>query len=255
MYLLCIEIDFSNLTWSKPDVFFDTEDSLLLCITLAQRRQLTLKKTKKEKFMKINVVLNLASTTNAELAAAASNYTQCISSDPTFPEADFKSLVTQVNTSNTRFQSLMMAPISESKTEDVRAAREDLELSLQVLANEVEALANKKGLTDDERVAVVHRAGMQVKAKAPKKKRTFDVVAGDAPGTAEMTAEGGPRAHEWQMTHDVVNFTSRVQLPTTTAGITTVTGLQPGTVYAFYHRGVVAGKVQEWEGPILFTAK
>jgi hypothetical protein len=205
--------------------------------------------------MKINVVLNLSNNTNAELAAVASNYAQCVSSDPTFPEAEFKPLVTQVTTNNTRFQSLMMAPISESKTEDVRVAREELELSLQVLANAVEIMSNKKGLTDDERVAIVHRAGMQVKSKAPNQKRVFDVVAGDVTGTAEMTAEGGPRAHEWQVTHDVVNFTARVQLPTTTAGITTVTGLQPGTVYAFYHRGVVAGKVQEWEGPILFTAK
>jgi len=200
--------------------------------------------------MKVNVVLNLGSRSNAQVLVDAAHYTTNMTGNALFAAADIVAQVTATVTATTALRTAMTAPTSDTKTDNINVARETLDRNLTILAGKVEGVANNPTLVDDQRVGVVHGAGMEVKSVAPGKKRVFSVTNGDIEGSVHLTAPGGANAHEWQYTSDVVNFTGRIPASTTTASTTDITGLQSGTKYAFFHKSIMAGVSTDWEGPL-----
>jgi hypothetical protein len=147
----------------------------------------------------------------------------------------------------------MNAPISDAKTDNINVARDVLDRMLNILASKVEAVANSPTLVDEQRVGIVHSAGMEVKTQVIPKKRVFAVTSGKVEGSVHLTASGGANAHEWQYTSDVLNFTGRIIVPTTTVSSTDINGLQIGTKYAFFHKSILPGASTDWEGPLMMT--
>jgi hypothetical protein len=200
--------------------------------------------------MKVNAALNSGSTSNAQLLINAAHYTNNMTGNPLFAAADIAAQVTATVAATTALRTAMTAPTSDTKTDTIAASRDTLERNLKILAGKVESVANSPTLVDDQRIGVIHSAGMEVKATTPGKKRVFSVTNGNIEGSVHLTAQGGANAHEWQYTSDVVNFNGRIPATTTTAASTDINGLQSGTKYAFFHKPIIAGVVSDWEGPL-----
>lgn len=201
--------------------------------------------------MKVKPVLNLGSTSNAQVLVDATHYTTNMTGNALFAAADIVAQVTATVAATTALRTAMNAPITDNKTDNINAARETLDRNLTILAGKVEAVANNPTLVDDQRVGVVHSAGMEVKNVAIPKKREFSVAFGETDGSVHLTAAtGDAKAHEWQYTSDVVNFTGRTSVSSTTKASTDISGLAHGTRYAFFHKPIVAGKSTDWEGPL-----
>jgi hypothetical protein len=200
--------------------------------------------------MKAKTALGLGSTSNAQVLVDATHITTNMTGNALFAAADIVAQVAATVTATNNLRTAMTAPISDAKTDNIAAARETLDRNLNILAAKVEAVANSPTLVDDQRLGVVHSAGMDVKTQGGRKKGVFSVAHGDIEGSVHMTAEGGAKAHEWQYTSDVVNFSGRVAAVTTTTANTDITGLHSGTKYAFFHKPIVPGVITDWEGPL-----
>jgi len=203
--------------------------------------------------MKINVVLNLGSTNNAQVLVDAAHYTTSMTGNALFAAADIVAQVTATVTATTNLRTALNAPTSDTKTDNINVARETLDRNLTILAGKVESVANNPLLVDDQRLGIVHSAGMQVKDQVIPKKRAFSVTNGNVEGSVHLTAAGGAKAHEWQYTSDIVNFTARVAATTTTTATTDISGLKSGSKYAFFHKPIVVGVATDWEGPLFGT--
>ena len=114
-------------------------------------------------------------------------------------------------------------------------------------------IPNNPTLIYDQRVGIVHSAGMEVKNVGVPKKRVFAVANGNVEGSVHLTAAGGANAHEWQYTTDVATFTNRIATATTTVSTTDIAGLKSGSKYAFFHRPIVPGTTTDWEGPLFLV--
>ena len=79
----------------------------------------------------------------------ATHYTTNITGNPLFTAADTVAQVTVTVASVADLQTTMNAPITDSKTNNIRAARETLDRNLTILAGKVEAIANNPTLIDD----------------------------------------------------------------------------------------------------------
>jgi hypothetical protein len=145
--------------------------------------------------MKVKIVLNLGSTSNAQVLVDAAHYTTNMTGNTLFAAADIVAQVTATVTATTNLRTAMTAPTSDVKTDNIAAARETLDRNLNILAAKVEAVANSPTLVEDQRVVVVHSAGMDVKSQATPKMRVFTVSLGDTEGSVHLTAAGGAKAH------------------------------------------------------------
>ncbi len=203
--------------------------------------------------MKAKIVLNLGSTSNAQVLVSATHITTNMTGNALFAAADIVAQVTATVTATTNLRAAMSAPLSDTKTDNVRVAREVLDRNLNILASKVEAVANSPTLVDSQRVGIIHSAGMNVKTQVGRKKRVFTVNRGNLEGSVHLTAESGANAHEWQYSSDVVNFTGRVAASSTTTSTTDIDGLKSGSKYAFFHKPIQAGSITDWEGPLYVT--
>ncbi len=201
--------------------------------------------------MKVKIVLNLGSTSNAQVLVDATHYTTNMTDNALFAAADIVAQVAATVTATTNLRNAMNAPLTDVKTDSINAAREALDRNLNILAAKVEAVANSPTLVENQRIGIVHSAGMEVKAQAIPKKRVFSVTIGSTEGSVHLTASGGANAHEWQYTSDVDNFTNRVALVTTTRSTIDLSGLKRGSQYAFFHKSIVSGVATDWEGPLI----
>ena len=91
------------------------------------------------------------------------------------------------------------------------------------------------------------------KHKPNPKKHVFSGKIGSVPTSILLSAEGGANAHEWAYAADLVNFSDRDNLESTTVAHTVVEGLNRKTDYAFFHKAVYPGNANVWEGPIFVT--
>jgi hypothetical protein len=66
-----------------------------------------------------------------------------------------------------------------------------------------------------------------------------------------LTAQGGANANEWQYTPDIVNYTGRIAVATTTKARTEIPNLKKGTEYAFFHKAIISGTNTDWEAPVI----
>jgi len=200
--------------------------------------------------MKTKIALGLRSISNSQVLVSATHMTTNMTGNPLFAAADIVTQVTATGTGITNLRAAMTAPISDAKTDNIRAAREVLDRNLNILAAKVEAVANSPTLVDSQRAGIIHSAGMKMKNQAIPKKRVFSVTRGIVEGSVHLTATGGAKAHEWQYTSDVANFTSRVAAMTTTTSSTDINSLKSGSKYAFFHKPIQSGINMDWEGPL-----
>jgi hypothetical protein len=200
--------------------------------------------------MKAKPALGLSNTSNAEVLVLTGHISTNMTANPLFAAADITAQLAVTNTAATALRNAMNATTSDTRTDNIRVARDVLDRNLMILAAKVEAVANNPTLPDDQRDGIIHSAGMPVKGKANPQKRVLAAVPGDTSGTVLLTAPSGGVAHEWAYTTDVVNYTNRITLPATSTASTTVSGLKPLTQYAFFHRAVLRKGSSEWEGPI-----
>lgn len=200
--------------------------------------------------MKIQVTLNLGKKSNAELLVDADNYIACITGDPLFPAGEFTPLLTPLKTAVTNLRNALSAPLSDSKTDQVRITRDVVERMVMKLASRVVDLANDPTQLDASRINIVHSAGMSVKMRVNPKRRVFTVKQGRLSGSVLLYAGGGVNAHEWQYTTDLELFTNRIAAPTTTTSKLEITNLTKGVEYAFFHKPIINTELTEWEGPV-----
>lgn len=203
--------------------------------------------------MKISVVLGVKGLTILALLQKCKNYILLLTSNARFQIAAFKTPVDNLKTSVADLENNLTTGNGKSKTDHVNAASKEVLRWLSIVANEVEVLANQPGLTEDESMAIIHEAGMEVRSSAKRNAQVFEVRQGAESGTAEMTAKGGVDGHEWQSTTDLVNFQNRVSHKSTTRAKTIITGLTPGQKVAFFHRAITPNEDTTWEGPVFLT--
>lgn len=200
--------------------------------------------------MKVKVVLNLGGSSNAQVLIDADHYTTDMTGNAHFTAADIVAQVTAVKTEVTNLRTAINAPTSDAKTDDIRIARDALDRGLTKLAGKVEDVANDPATPDANRVDIVHSAGMNVKNQVHPQKHKFTVNNTDISGTVLLTAQGGANANEWQYTTDIINFTGRIPVATTTKAHTEIPNLKKGIEYAFFHKAIIAGTNTDWEGPV-----
>ena len=201
--------------------------------------------------MKVQVVLNLRESNNAQILIDADHYTTCMTGNAYFAAQEIVTQVNNTKTAVTALRTAINAPTSDTKTGNIKIARDVLDRNLTRLANKVEDVANDPAVADANRENIVHSAGMNTKTQVHPQKRAFTVNNTDISGTVYLTAQGGARAHEWQYTTDVKEFKNRESATTTTKGAIELEGLKRGTEYAFFHKAVVPDTKTEWEGPLL----
>lgn len=201
--------------------------------------------------MYIRVSLGLKKKSNAEILIAAVYYTNCMTDNSVFAAADIVKQVEATVAARKDLEDVMLLPISETKADQVRTSRMMLDRNLNSLAAKVTIVANDPAIGDDQRITIVHLAGMEVRRARPRRKQVFSVRHGILPGTIDLTAKSGPVAHEWQYSKYMEDDGNRKVAPTTTTARTTISGLESFVRYAFYHRAVLAkGTDTDWEGPL-----
>jgi len=202
--------------------------------------------------MKAVISLKLNEMNNADVLVESDKYTTLMTNNPYFKAPEIVAQVTKVKTANTALRTVMSQPMSDTKTSTVLKCRDALNRELTKLKNMVQDAANDPAVLDIDRELIVHSAGMTLKASKPSVQHVFTVKHGKVSGSVVLSAKGGANAHEWQYTDDVDTFINREALDTTTIAKITVSGLQRGKEYAFFHKPVVANEKTDWEDPIIF---
>jgi hypothetical protein len=202
--------------------------------------------------MNIQIVLNLKTRNNADVIAMANRYVANLKGNSLLNSAAIVKQTEVVKTLADALSDLMCKPVYEAKAANLRVSRENLDRELTILAGQVEAVANSSSTIDSDRIGIVESVGMDIKTYPSRSKRVFAVTNGNISGSVKLVAEGGARAHEWQYTSDLVNFTNRIAAQTTVRGSSEITGLSKG-VYAFFHKPIYSDRVVDWEGPIINT--
>jgi hypothetical protein len=203
--------------------------------------------------MKVQVALNLQGSNNAQVLVDADNYVTNMTNNPNFSAPEIVAQVAVTKTSSASLRTVMAAPTSDTKTDDIRIARDVLDRNVTKLARQVEDVANDPSTPDANRVDIVHSAGMNVKSQVRPQRHKFTASNADVSGTVILTAQGGANAHEWQYTNDLTNFTGKIAATSTTTAHTEVSGLKKATEYAFFHKAIIAGVKTDWEGPVFLT--
>ena len=212
---------------------------------------------------KVSVVLALKQTSDAKVCVDGDNYVACITDPanlnfvvPAVSAAVAAIIVEETGIVKTNVLSLRAAlsePKSETKQTDIKTARWNLDNSLTKLAHSVEGVANGSTVPDENRVGILHSAGMDEKTHSNPQKHKFKVSNTDISGKVHAEAEGGANAHEWAYTPDLVGFTNRTALESTTTAHTDAFGLTPKEEYAFFHKAIYPGNNNVWEGPIFLV--
>jgi len=203
--------------------------------------------------MKPKINLDLNRLSNSEVVIDADRYVTCMTGNPLYSDPDLVTQVATTGTATIKMREAVAAPVSETKTDNIRIARDKLNRSITKLASMVQNLANDPNITDLQRLLVIHDAGMTEKGQTHRQNNQFTVKNGDISGTVFLTAKGQVNAHEWQYTTDIVNFKNRVAADTTTTSKTEIKNLEEATKYAFFHKAIQPGTTTDWEGPLLLV--
>jgi len=203
--------------------------------------------------MKVQIALNLKGSSNAQILVDADHYTTDMTGNAHFAAAEIVAQVAATKTAITNLRTAINAPTSDTKTDDIKIAREALERNLTKLANKVSDVANDLTTPDANRIDIVHSAGMNAKGHAHPQKHKFTAINTEISGTVHLTAQGGANANDWQYTPDIINLSARIAAETTTTAHTDIPNLKKGTEYAFFHKAIIAGVKTDWEGPVFLT--
>lgn len=215
--------------------------------------------------MKLQIVLNLSSTSDVQATVDADTYCNSISasnnSNFVAPQvsAPVAALIsTQIATTRssiTGLKNAIAAPNSDTKNDGIRSARAVLDSNLGILANLVENVANASTVLDINREGIVHSAGMQIKVVTKRKKQQFMAKSAQdkSPGAIFLVAQGKANAHLWAYTTDLVALAPLIQAEPTTVANTTIYDLQIGKKYAMFHKPITPKGPHPWEGPEFIT--
>ena len=203
--------------------------------------------------MIVEIVLSLQTTNNAQVVVDADHYVNCMTNNHYFLAADIVAQVAATKTATTDFRTALNAPTSDTKTDDIASARKTLNRQITNLAAKVLIVANDPKVLDDNRIAIVHSAGMTVKGHTNPGRHTFSVVNGPVSGSIILTAQGGSLTNEWQYTTDLTGFTNKIAIETSSKASTEFSGLKKGTEYAFFHKANLSGGNSAWEGPLFLV--
>jgi hypothetical protein len=110
----------------------------------------------------------------------------------------------------------------------------------------VQQLANA---SPEQAESIAHAAAMRL--RSPKASHKSDLaVKHVVSGSVRVLAKGlkGARAHEWQYSADGGKTWTAV--PSSLAGHTTITGLQPATTVSFRHRYITKAGAGDWSQPV-----
>jgi hypothetical protein len=200
--------------------------------------------------MRIQIVLGQQDNSHAEALIDGDHYVTCCTGNPYFAAADFLTQLTIVKNNITGMRTAINMPNSDTKTGMVNSARDTMDRSILKMANKVSDIANDPAVLDINRIIIVNSAGMNAKDYPPHARHIFTVKQGLA-GVAMLTAQGGSDANEWQYTSDIINYTGRIAVDTTTVAHTQIPNLKGP--YVFFHKAIIAGTKTDWEPPFLFT--
>ncbi|GHN02224.1 hypothetical protein WSM22_37130 [Cytophagales bacterium WSM2-2] len=204
--------------------------------------------------MKVKIALKVYRKSNAELLIYAGFIVSNIASNAIFKAAHITNQALIINTCIINLKNAIIAQISETKIDNIRACRDVLERNLNALASMIEILANDHSLTtDDQRIGLIHDAGMAVRGRGSRPKQAFSVGPGPTSGTAKLKAATGVSAHMWGYAEELDNFSNKVISDSTVAANTIIKNLIPYKLYAFFHKAVKPGVATDWEGPLFFT--
>jgi hypothetical protein len=201
--------------------------------------------------MKIIVVLGLGDCSNAQVLIDGDRYVANMTGNAHFAAAPIVEQIGICRTSVSNLRLAINAPRSDTRSDNIRIARDVLDRNLSILGAKVEEIANDPSIPDTKRVEIVHSAGMAVKNQVHPGKHKFTVKNTEVRGTVHLTAQGGANSHEWQYTTDIINFTGRIAAHTTTKANTDIRNLKKLTEYAFFHKPIVPNGDTDWEGPII----
>ena len=201
--------------------------------------------------MRVQVALKLGSCTNAQLLVNGDRYVTYMTGNSHFADEVTVALVTKVKTGVTTFRAAINAPMSDTKSDNMKIARDALERDITRLGGKVVDIANDPAISDAMREEIVHSAGMEVKDQAHRGPRVFEAKNTGFSGTVSLTARGGADANNWEYTEDIINFTGRIAVEPTTRAEAIIPNLKRGTEYAFFHKAVRSTGNSGWEGPVL----
>lgn len=200
--------------------------------------------------MKIKIVLYLSDRNNAEILVDADKYVAEMTNNPYFSSSEIVAQIEKTTTATNDLRMSINAPLSENKTQTIKLNRNVVDRCLTKMANMVEDVANDPEVADDKREIIAISSGMSIKNQTRPSKHVFSAKNDLISGSVVLSAAGGNKANEWQYTTDVVNFTNRISADTTTTSKTKIQGLDVGVKYAFFHKAIVTGGKNDWEGPI-----
>jgi hypothetical protein len=140
-----------------------------------------------------------------------------------------------------------------TRTKGARQAR-DVELSALKLAL-IHLAASVQEVADADppnAPSIIESAGMSVKHPSMRQKLTFQVLAGEAPGTARLIVKSaGDRAsYDWQYSTDQHVWTT---CPTTIQSSTVIGGLAEATRYYFRFRVTLKDGVGMWSNAVFLV--
>jgi hypothetical protein len=168
-----------------------------------------------------------------------------------FADARIVAMVATCKTSVAGLRTAINAPTSDIRSDNISIARDVLDRNLTMLGAAVEEVANNPAIPDSQREEIVHSAGMEIKNQVHPTARVFRVINTGISGRVQLLARGNAKAHQWQYTEDVINYTGRIDIESTTTADTFAGNLTKGKEYAFFHKPIKPKVHTEWEGPVL----
>jgi len=201
--------------------------------------------------MIVQISLKLGSLNLAQTLLNSDFFTSSMTGNVHFAGAEVVAQVVVVKGASTTLRTTFNLPLYPTKTSDLAKYLDLLRRELTKIKSMVQYVANAQSVLDLDRVAIVESAGMTVKGYTNPLTRVFNAVC-SAPNTLSFTAKGGVNGHEWQYTYDVINFTGRIALETSTVAHIDVSALAKGDV-ACFHKALIAGETTYWDGPVIVT--
>jgi hypothetical protein len=125
--------------------------------------------------MKIQVVLDIGGCSNAQILIDGDRYVTSMTDNPYFASTAIAELLTSCTIAITNLRAPINAPVSSTKTDNVRIARDALNRNLTALRSKVEEVANDPSVPETKRVEIAHSAGMDVKDQVHPQRLRFIV--------------------------------------------------------------------------------
>lgn len=203
--------------------------------------------------MKIVTVLDLENTTHAQALVNSDYFVAESNESGNFTDAASVEQLAATTTAATGLRTALNAPVGVSKNADIVLARGVLDWNLTKQAGIVEDKSNNPALTDAVRMELAISSGMNIKGYTRPPQHTFSAKNTNISGQIDLSAKGRINGHQWEYTYDVVNFTGRIPLDSTTVAKQTINNATKGKEIAIFHKPIIAKTQTAWEGPIFIT--